>query len=244
MFGLIAGGLGALAKGVLGGASKFLGLGGAGKALGFLGKPLSILSKAGGFAKKIIHKGVSTIFGSKAGRFVGNLVGGGIKSIGGFIKKLPGKVFGVLGKGLKFIGGNVLGGIVRGIGGLAKGIGKLFGGLFGGGPSKRQLRIARRAVAEVRQQIRAQLRVLQEEVYVPLQAQATLVDRGGVWEGAGAQAYRRELTEVRIPGAGRIMNTLNVVSDQLGNAVERIDAADTTCFGQLQQVSDRYRAII
>jgi uncharacterized protein YukE len=61
---------------------------------------------------------------------------------------------------------------------------------------------------------------------------------GGIWIGDGADAFVDELSQLVIPGVGRVMDDISTYSKDIQHAVEVIDQADQQVRGIANHLND------
>lgn len=195
-----------------------------------------------GSVGSLVGKGVGLIAGAAVGNFVGGVIKVGGKIIGGVVKGVGKAVSGIVKGAGKVIGGaiNIIG---KGVGGIVKGIGSFLGGLFGGGPSKEELRIARQAVEEVKRKIREQMRILEDEVHAPMSKMVQTIENGQSWRGDGANAFAAEVSSLHVPGAGRVRSSFDMLIDRLTRAVEIVEEMDKRNTAPINNWATSWRSI-
>jgi uncharacterized protein YukE len=87
------------------------------------------------------------------------------------------------------------------------------------------MRFARKIVEGVLSQLTQQLNVVQELAMAPMRAMVQQV-LGGVWRGEGANAFVQEVSNLMIPGVGRVAETITGLNANLRFAQNVMDRAD------------------
>jgi len=87
------------------------------------------------------------------------------------------------------------------------------------------MRFARKIVEGVLSQLTQQLNVVQELAMAPMRAMVQQV-LGGVWRGEGANAFVQEVSNLMIPGVGRVAETITGLNANLRFAQSVMDRAD------------------
>lgn len=87
------------------------------------------------------------------------------------------------------------------------------------------MRMARAILDNVLGQLLQQFNVIQEQALSPLRMIVQQV-QGGVWRGAGADAFVNELSTLMIPGVGQVGDQVTTFSNNLQFARDVIDRAD------------------
>jgi len=87
------------------------------------------------------------------------------------------------------------------------------------------MRFARKIVEGVLSQLTQQLNVVQELAMAPMRAMVQQV-LGGVWRGEGANAFVQEVSNLMIPGVGRVTETITGLNANLRFAQSVMDRAD------------------
>lgn len=87
------------------------------------------------------------------------------------------------------------------------------------------MRFARKIVDGVLSQLTQQLNIVQEMAMAPMRLMVQQVV-GGVWRGNGANAFVQEVSNLMIPGVGKVASTITGLSTNLKHAQSVIDRAD------------------
>lgn len=87
------------------------------------------------------------------------------------------------------------------------------------------IRFARKIVQNVLSQLMKNLNVVQEQAFSPMQAMVSTV-MDGAWTGKGADAFVDEVSNLMMPGVGRIGEGITTYSSNIQNAIDVIDRAD------------------
>ncbi len=87
------------------------------------------------------------------------------------------------------------------------------------------IRLARAVVQSVLSQLMQQLNIVQEQGLQPMRMMIQAVT-DGVWRGEGANAFVEEVSSLMIPGVGQVADDIQMVHNNLNNAVDVIDNAD------------------
>jgi uncharacterized protein YukE len=88
------------------------------------------------------------------------------------------------------------------------------------------MRLARKVLESVLQQLMQQFNVIQEQALAPIKQIIGMVD--SVWLGDGASAFKEELTNLMTPQVTRIGAGITSYHSNLGKARDLIDRADST----------------
>jgi uncharacterized protein YukE len=87
------------------------------------------------------------------------------------------------------------------------------------------MRFARKVVEGILSQLTQQLNVVQELAMAPMRAMIGQVT-GGVWRGEGANAFVQEVSNLMIPGVGRVAETITGLNANIRFAQNVMDRAD------------------
>ena len=87
------------------------------------------------------------------------------------------------------------------------------------------MRFARKVVDGVLSQLTQQLNIVQEMAMAPMRLMIQQVT-GGVWRGNGANAFVQEVSNLMIPGVGKVAQTITGLNTNLKFAQSVIDRAD------------------
>lgn len=87
------------------------------------------------------------------------------------------------------------------------------------------LRLARQVVESVLSQLLQQNNIVQNMALAPMRAIVQQVV-GGVWRGDGADAFVSEVTQMMIPGVGRVSDTITKLNSNVRFAQDTITQAD------------------
>ena len=104
------------------------------------------------------------------------------------------------------------------------------------------IRFARQVVQNVLSQLMQQFNVIQEQAFSPMQAMVQQV-AGGVWVGKGADAFVEEVSNIMMPGVGKIGNGISVFSKNIQNAMDVMDQADEQVSGIVGSLGDLFGSI-
>lgn len=106
----------------------------------------------------------------------------------------------------------------------------------------RLLHFARMVVQNVCSQLTQQFNVVEDQAMNPLRR---IIDQvvGGVWVGEGANAFVEELSQLMIPGVGRVMEDIDLMNRNVRHASEIIDEADRSVTSQVNALADVFGAI-
>ena len=107
---------------------------------------------------------------------------------------------------------------------------------------KALLRFARKVVQNVLSQLMQQLNVVQEQAYSPMQAMVQEVTNV-LWIGKGADAFVEEVSNLMMPGVGRIGEGIDTYSKNIQNAIDVIDRADEQVNTAVSNLVDVFSAI-
>lgn len=88
------------------------------------------------------------------------------------------------------------------------------------------MRLARKVLESVLQQLMQQFNVIQEQALAPIKQ--LIASSGAYWQGVGAEACREELTNLMAPQITRIGTGITNYHSNLGKARDLIDRADST----------------
>jgi uncharacterized protein YukE len=84
--------------------------------------------------------------------------------------------------------------------------------------------------------------MIQEQAYSPMQAMVQQV-MDGVWVGKGADAFVDEVTNLMMPGVGKIGEGVNTYSRNIQNAMDVMDRADEQVSGIVNALGDIFDGI-
>lgn len=87
------------------------------------------------------------------------------------------------------------------------------------------IRFARKVVQNIMSQLMKNLNVVQEQAFSPMQAMVSQVT-DGAWTGYGAEAFVDEVSNLMMPGVGRIGEGITTYNNNIQNAIDVIDRAD------------------
>jgi len=90
---------------------------------------------------------------------------------------------------------------------------------------KALVRLAKSVLSQVMSQLMSQFNVVQNAALAPMRAIIGQVT-GGVWRGNGADAFVAEVSNLMIPGVGRVGDEIKTVHDDLGVARDVMENAD------------------
>lgn len=91
------------------------------------------------------------------------------------------------------------------------------------------MRLARKVLESVLQQLMQQFNVIQEQALAPIKQ--IIASSEAVWQGDGGDAMREELTSLLSPQIARIGSGITSYHSNLGKARDLIDRADSTARG-------------
>lgn len=104
------------------------------------------------------------------------------------------------------------------------------------------IRIARAVVQNVLSQLMKQLNVIQEQAQRPMQEMVQQV-MGGVWVGRGADAFVEEVSNLMIPGVGKVGQGITTYHKNIQNAMDVMDQADQVVSGIASGIGDLFGGI-
>jgi len=104
------------------------------------------------------------------------------------------------------------------------------------------IRIARQVVQSVLSQLTSQLNVVQEQAMAPMRQMVQQVT-GGIWVGKGADAFVEEVSNLMIPGVGKVGEGIGTYSKNIQNAMDVMDRADDQVSGVARGIADIFSAI-
>lgn len=87
------------------------------------------------------------------------------------------------------------------------------------------MRLARKVLDGVLSQLKGLLSTVQDMAMAPMRQMIQQVT-GGVWRGNGANAFVQEVSNLMIPGVGKVATTITGMSNNLTFAQGVIDRAD------------------
>ncbi len=87
------------------------------------------------------------------------------------------------------------------------------------------IRMARPVVQNVISQMLKQRRIVEDQAFNPMRAMVQTVV-GGVWRGAGANAFVEEVSSLMIPGVGQVMEHISQTTSNIQHAAKVMDRAD------------------
>jgi uncharacterized protein YukE len=90
---------------------------------------------------------------------------------------------------------------------------------------KMLMRLARKVLDNVLQQLMQQFNTVQELALAPMRMMIQQVT-GGIWRGRGADAFVEEVSSLMIPGVGRVAEQIQTYSGNLQFARDVMDRAD------------------
>ena len=104
------------------------------------------------------------------------------------------------------------------------------------------LRFARQVVSNVLSQLTQQLNVIQEQAHAPMKAMVADVV-GGIWIGKGADAFVEEVSNIMLPGVGRITDHITKFHGDITGAINIMDQADEQVTGMVNGLADIFDGI-
>jgi NADH/NAD ratio-sensing transcriptional regulator Rex len=104
------------------------------------------------------------------------------------------------------------------------------------------IRIARAVVQNVLSQLMKQLNVIQEQAQRPMQEMVQQVT-GGIWVGRGADAFVEEVSNLMIPGVGKVGQGITTYHKNIQNAMDVMDQADQVVSGIANAIGDIFGGI-
>ena len=87
------------------------------------------------------------------------------------------------------------------------------------------VRIAKAVLQQVLQGLMSQFNVVQDQALAPMRAMVQAVT-GGIWIGQGADAFVEEVSNLMIPGVGKVGNNITKLHKDLVHARDTMDQAD------------------
>ncbi|HFD86913.1 MAG TPA: hypothetical protein ENJ35_04465 [Gammaproteobacteria bacterium] len=104
------------------------------------------------------------------------------------------------------------------------------------------LRFARQVVLNVMSQLTQQVNVIEEQAMNPMRQMIQAVVNG-VWIGEGANAFVEEVSTLFIPGIGRVAETINIVNNNISNAIDILEQADQQVTALVNGLGDLFGGI-
>ena len=106
----------------------------------------------------------------------------------------------------------------------------------------RLIRFARKVVNSVQSQLEKQLTAVQEQAAAPIRAMVEQVV-GGVWIGHGADNFVEEVSNLVLPGVGKIGGHITATQRNIDHAIETIDRADEEITNLVNGLADQFANI-
>lgn len=103
-------------------------------------------------------------------------------------------------------------------------------------------RFVRQVVLNVVSQLAEQFSIVREQAFDPMQAMVQLVT-DGAWVGKGADAFVEEVSDIMMPGVGRIGDGINRHRDNISRGIDVMDAADNQVKGIVGSLGDLFSDI-
>jgi hypothetical protein len=91
-------------------------------------------------------------------------------------------------------------------------------------------------------QMMQQFNIVQDQALAPMRRMVQAVT-GGIWVGDGADAFVEEVSSLMIPGIGQVMDHIQTVHNNLQNACDVIDQADSQVTSKVNGLADIFGAI-
>lgn len=104
------------------------------------------------------------------------------------------------------------------------------------------MKIAKAVLQQVLQGLQQQLKVVEDAAMAPMR-QAIEQVTGGIWRGVGADAFVDEVSNISLPGAGVVRESINTFHGNLIRAEEIMEEADKKATQQARQVIELFRRI-
>lgn len=104
------------------------------------------------------------------------------------------------------------------------------------------LRLARKIVQEVLDELARQINVLQQQVRQPIESYIRMVVNGA-WRGPDADKFINELTNLFIPTLERTTTTVTAISTGVQTAVEVIDRADKAAADMVADLDSQFSKV-
>ena len=104
------------------------------------------------------------------------------------------------------------------------------------------IRFARKIVNTVQSQLEKQLTAVQEQAAAPMRAMIEQVV-GGVWVGHGANNFVEEVSNLTLPGVGKIGDQITATQRNIDHAIDTIDRADEEITNLVNGLADQFANI-
>ena len=108
--------------------------------------------------------------------------------------------------------------------------------------SRMLIRLARAILNSVITQLNQQFDVVEDQALAPLRSMVQSVV-GGMWKGAGANAFVDEVSSLMIPGIGVVGQNITTVNKNIQRAIDVIDQADAQVTAQVKNLEDVFGRI-
>ena len=105
-----------------------------------------------------------------------------------------------------------------------------------------KLRKAQGVCNDVRGQLGNLVQMVEDAALAPMRAVVQQVV-GGAWRGDGADAFVNEVTNLMIPGIGKVGESISGVNSNLGRAIDLVDTGDKNSFKLVQEVASVFKDI-
>lgn len=106
----------------------------------------------------------------------------------------------------------------------------------------RLIRLARAVLRSVTTQLFQQFDVVEDQALTPLRGMVRDVT-GGIWRGAGADAFVEEVSSLMIPGIGVVGENITSINRNIQRAIDVMDRADTEVSTKVKNLDDVFSRI-
>lgn len=104
------------------------------------------------------------------------------------------------------------------------------------------IRLARAILNSVITQLNQQFDIVQNQALTPMRNMVQAVV-GGMWRGAGADAFVNEVSSLMIPGVGIVGENITTINSNIQRAIDVMDRADVQVNSMVNGLGDVFDAI-
>jgi len=104
------------------------------------------------------------------------------------------------------------------------------------------IRLARAILNSVITQLNQQFSIVQDQVLAPMRSIVQSVV-GGIWKGAGADAFVNEVSSLMIPGVGVVGENITSINTNVKRAIDIMDRADAQVNSMVNGLGDVFSNI-
>lgn len=104
------------------------------------------------------------------------------------------------------------------------------------------MRLARAILNSVMVQLTQQFDIVEDQALNPMRTMVQAVT-GGMWRGAGADAFVNEVSSLMIPGVGVVGENITTINNNIQNAIDVMDRADSQVTSMVNGLGDVFDAV-